>query len=277
MPTKMRLTRHGKKGRPFYHIVIADGRAPRDGRFIEKIGTYDPIPNPADIVLDFDKALDWLQKGAQPTDTVRRILSYKGIMLKKHLQIGVLKGAITQEQADKKFDDWAQGKEAEISKEVDSIQKKKAAEAKAKFDAEVKINEAKAEAIKKKLAALVPEEEVAEGESTEEATEETTAEETKEEPAAEAPLEEKAEEAKEEPAPEAKEEPVVEEKKEEPKAEEVKEEVTEEPKAEEAPKEEVKEEPKAEETPKEEEKAEAKEEPKAEAPAEEEKKEEDKK
>ena len=95
MPAKIRLQRHGKKGQPFYHIVIADGRAPRDGRFIEKIGTYNPVTVPAEINLNFDKALDWLNKGAQPTDTVRSILSKKGVMLKKHLMIGVQKGAMT--------------------------------------------------------------------------------------------------------------------------------------------------------------------------------------
>ena len=165
MAVKIRLTRRGRKKRALYDVIVADARSPRDGRLIEKLGTYNPLTNPATISLNEEKALDWLLKGAQPTDTVRRILSYKGIMLKKHLQVGVLKGAITQEQADKKFDDWAKGKDAEISKEVDSIQQKKAAEAKAKFDAEVKINEAKAEAIKQKLAALVPAEEVAEEEA----------------------------------------------------------------------------------------------------------------
>ena len=103
MPTKMRLQRHGKKGAPFYHIVIADGRAPRDGRFIEKIGTYNPIQNPAEIILNADKALDWLQKGAQPTDTVRAILSYRGILYKNHLLKGVKKGALTEAEAEAKY------------------------------------------------------------------------------------------------------------------------------------------------------------------------------
>ena len=103
MPARIRLQRHGKKNQPFYHIVVADGRAPRDGRFIEKIGTYNPMTNPAQIALDIDRAVTWLKNGAQPSDTARKILSYKGVLLKRHLQIGVEKGAISQEQADVKF------------------------------------------------------------------------------------------------------------------------------------------------------------------------------
>ncbi|MBQ4377005.1 MAG: 30S ribosomal protein S16, partial [Bacteroidales bacterium] len=95
MPSRIRLQRHGKKNQPFYHIVVADGRAPRDGKFIEKLGTYNPLTKPAQIVLDIDRAVEWLKNGAQPSDTARRILSYKGAMLKRHLQIGVEKGAIT--------------------------------------------------------------------------------------------------------------------------------------------------------------------------------------
>ena len=103
MPVKIRLARRGKKGYPFYHIVVADSRAPRDGKFIENIGSYNPNTNPATINLDFEKALDWLQKGAQPTDTCRAILSYKGVLMKKHLLGGVSKGAFTQEVAEAKF------------------------------------------------------------------------------------------------------------------------------------------------------------------------------
>ena len=106
MPVKIRLTRHGKKGYAFYHVVVADSRAPRDGKFIEKIGTYNPNTNPATIDLDFEKALEWLQKGAQPTDTCRAILSYKGVMYKKHLLGGVAKGAFTAEVAEAKFAKW---------------------------------------------------------------------------------------------------------------------------------------------------------------------------
>ena len=106
MSTKIRLARHGRKGRPFYHVVIADSRAPRDGRYIEKIGTYNPNTNPATIDLKFDRALYWLMTGAQPTDTASRILSYKGVLLKKHLLEGVKKGAFDEAAAEAKFEAW---------------------------------------------------------------------------------------------------------------------------------------------------------------------------
>ena len=108
MPARIRLQRHGKKNQPFYHIVVADGRAPRDGKFIEKLGTYNPMTNPATIVLNEERACQWLKNGASPSDTVRRILSYKGVLLRRHLQIGVEKGAITQEVADARFTEWKQ-------------------------------------------------------------------------------------------------------------------------------------------------------------------------
>ena len=114
MPTKIRLQRHGKKGQAFYHIVIADGRAPRDGRNIEKIGTYNPVAKPAEIVLDFERALYWVQVGAQPTDTVRSLLSYKGVIYKNHLLKGVTKGALTAEQAELKFEEWLEAKQSKI-------------------------------------------------------------------------------------------------------------------------------------------------------------------
>ncbi len=140
MPVKIRLQRHGKKASAFFHIVIADGRAPRDGKFIEKIGTYNPTTNPATIELDGDKALAWLKNGAQPTDTCRAILSYKGLMYKNHLQGGILKGALTQAQADAKFEKWMAEKEAKINTKVsklaagqqDAYKKRLAAEATAK-------------------------------------------------------------------------------------------------------------------------------------------------
>ena len=154
MPAKIRLQRHGKKGQPFYHIVIADGRAPRDGRFIEKIGTYNPVTVPAEINLNFDKALDWLNKGAQPTDTVRSILSKKGVMLKKHLMIGVQKGAMTAEQAEVKFQTWMKEKEAKLAQEVKAKVEKTRADHKARIEAESKVNAARAEAIAKKQAEL---------------------------------------------------------------------------------------------------------------------------
>lgn len=121
MPVKIRLQRHGKKASAFYHIVIADGRAPRDGKFIEKIGTYNPTTNPATIVLDHDKALSWIQNGAQPTDTCRAILSYKGVMYKNHLNGGIAKGALTQAQADAKFAKWETEKESKISGKITKL------------------------------------------------------------------------------------------------------------------------------------------------------------
>ena len=154
MPAKIRLQRHGKKGQPFYHIVIADGRAPRDGRFIEKIGTYNPVTVPAEINLNFDKALDWLNKGAQPTDTVRSILSKKGVMLKKHLMIGVQKGAMTAEQAEVKFQTWMKEKEAKLANEIKAKAEKSRADHKARIEAESKVNAARAEEIAKKKAEL---------------------------------------------------------------------------------------------------------------------------
>jgi len=115
MPARMRLQRFGKKGRAFFHIVIADGRAPRDGRYVEKIGTYNPLTQPAEINLDVDKALEWLKNGAQPSETVRAILSYKGVLYKKHLLKGVEKGALTLAQAEAKYNEWIVEKEAKIS------------------------------------------------------------------------------------------------------------------------------------------------------------------
>ncbi|MGF1637064.1 MAG: 30S ribosomal protein S16 [Cyclobacteriaceae bacterium] len=252
MAVKIRLARRGRKKLARYDIVVADARAPRDGRFIEKLGTYNPLTVPATIVLKDDKALEWLLNGAQPTETVGAILSYRGILLKKHLQIGVNKGAITQEQADAKFDKWLNEKESKIADKTKSVEQKLADDAKARFDAERKVKEARAEEIKKrKQAAEAPAEQEAE---------EVTAEAEVEEVSSETPAEEpKAEEKVEEPKAEVKaEEPKAEEKVEEPKAEEK----VEEPKAEEKA-----EAPKAEAEVKEE--APAKEKPKAEAPADE--------
>ncbi|NOY50816.1 MAG: 30S ribosomal protein S16 [Chlorobi bacterium] len=150
MATKMRLQRFGKKAAPFYHIVIADGRAPRDGRFIEKIGSYNPITNPAEININFDKALDWLQKGVQPTDTVKAILSYKGILYKHHLLKGVKKGALTEAQAELKFQNWLAEKEAKIEANRQGIQEKDRNAKKEILEAESKINEAREAEISKK-------------------------------------------------------------------------------------------------------------------------------
>lgn len=152
MPAKIRLQRFGKKGRPFYHIVIADGRAPRDGRSIEKLGTYDPITNPATIELNFDRALHWLQVGAQPTDTVRSILSYKGVMFKNHLLKGVAKGALTEEQAEVKFNEWLSGKETQINAKKSDLATSAREDKKSRMEAETKVNEARLEVLNKRKA-----------------------------------------------------------------------------------------------------------------------------
>jgi small subunit ribosomal protein S16 len=150
MPVKIRLARRGRKKAAMYDIVVADSRAPRDGRFIQKLGTYNPNTNPASILFDEQKAFEWVMKGAQPTDTVKAMLSYKGILYKKHLQIGVAKGAITQEQADTKFNDWKEEKESKIQGKRDSLSQKRSDAAKAAFAAEQKVNEARAEALRKR-------------------------------------------------------------------------------------------------------------------------------
>ncbi|MBQ0016227.1 MAG: 30S ribosomal protein S16 [Bacteroidales bacterium] len=147
MPCRIRLQRHGKKNQAFYHIVVADGRAPRDGRFVEKLGTYNPQTQPAQIVLNVDRAVEWLNNGAQPSDTARRILSYKGVLLKHHLQMGVTKGAISQEQADVKFNQWLQEKEAKIANYVSEKENEKRNVKKSRLEAEKKANETKAAAV----------------------------------------------------------------------------------------------------------------------------------
>ena len=166
MATKIRLQRHGKKGKPFYYIVVADARAPRDGRFIERLGSYNPNTNPATIDINFDKTLDWVNSGAQPTDTCRAILSYKGVMYKKHLQGGVKKGAITEEQVDTKFQEWIDQKEGKITGKKTGLVSAKDEARKAALAAEANKKEAKAAAITAKNTPP-PEEEVeapAEGE-----------------------------------------------------------------------------------------------------------------
>ena len=167
MSVKIRLQRHGKKGKPFYWIVAADARAKRDGKYLEKIGTYNPNVNPAIIDLNVDKAVEWLQKGAQPTDTAKNILSYKGAMLKNHLAGGVRKGALTEEQAEAKFTAWLEEKTAKISDKEAGLSKAQS-EAKAKaLAAEKLVNEARIEAAKPVV------EEVAEVEEAVEAAPET--------------------------------------------------------------------------------------------------------
>lgn len=152
MPVKIRLSRHGRKRAPFYHIVVADSRAPRDGRYIERIGSYNPITDPATIELNFDRALDWLRNGAQPTDTTRAILSYKGVMMKKHLDEGVKKGALTPEQAEEKFQTWMKEKESKIQAKKDRIAKGEKDETTKRAAAESKIRETRAQELAKKLA-----------------------------------------------------------------------------------------------------------------------------
>jgi len=155
MPVKIRLSRQGKKAFAFYHIVVADSRAPRDGRFIEKLGIYNPNTDPATIDLCFEKALDWLQKGAQPTDTCRSILSGKGVLYKKHLYEGVAKGALTAEQAEAKFEKWLGEKDGKAVAAAKKATDSKSTADKARLEAEAKAKEEKAKAIQAKRDAAV--------------------------------------------------------------------------------------------------------------------------
>ena len=164
MPVKIRLSKKGRKKLPYYHIVVADSRAPRDGKFVERIGFYNPQTNPATIELNFDRALDWLQKGAQPTDTCRAILSEQGVMMKKHLIEGAKKGAFSMEEAESSYQKWYNDKAARIKAQVDKISKGKADEMKKRLEAETKVKEAKAEELAKKLKAKAAEAEAAKAE-----------------------------------------------------------------------------------------------------------------
>ena len=200
MAVKIRLQRHGKKGKPFYWIVAADARSKRDGKYLEKIGTYDPNQKPASIDLDFDSALSWLDKGAQPTNTAKAILSYTGVLMKKHLNGGVKKGAFTEEEAKKKFDKWMKEKSAKVEKKIEDVKtalesNKKEARLKEEEYRKKKLEDAKA-----KDEAKAAEEAPAEEAPAEEApAEEAPAEEA---PAEEAPADE-AKAAEEAPAEEA--------------------------------------------------------------------------
>ncbi len=203
MPVKIRLQRHGKKGKPFYWIVAADVRAKRDGKFLEKLGIYNPNTNPATVEVNVEQALEWLQNGAQPTNTARTLLSYRGVMYKHHLQGGVSKGALTQEEAEKKFDAWLEEKNAKIQSKVDGLTKQADESRSVRLAAEKEISD------KRKAAALEAAAEQTEETATEETTTEATpvAEETPTEavttekvednatPAEEAPQEEEAPEA----------------------------------------------------------------------------------
>ena len=197
MPVKIRLQRHGKKGKPFYWVVAADARAKRDGRYLEKIGTYNPNTNPATVNIDVDTAVKWLGNGAQPTDTARTLLSYRGVMLKHHLNGGVAKGAHTQEEADAKFEAWVTEKEAKIQAKVEGLTQAEADERAKALAAEKEVNEkriADAKAIEEEAAAAeaaakaeAEAEAAAEEAPAAEATEEAPAAEESEEAAEDAP------------------------------------------------------------------------------------------
>jgi small subunit ribosomal protein S16 len=196
MPVKIRLARHGRKKIAYYHIVVADSRAPRDGKYVERIGSYNPNTNPATIELDFDKALTWLSNGAQPTDTTRAILSYKGVLMKKHLLEGVKKGAFDEAEAEKRYAAWLQTKDAKIQAKIDKLANSAADEVTSKIESEKKVNAARAAELAKKNAALAAEaaranakakgEEVAEEAAPEAVAEEVVAEAAAEEVVAEA-------------------------------------------------------------------------------------------
>jgi small subunit ribosomal protein S16 len=187
MPVRIRLQRHGKKGKPFYWVVAADSRSKRDGKFLEKLGIYNPNTNPATVEIDVDSAVKWLQNGAQPTDTARTLLSRKGALLKHHLVKGVAKGALTEEQVEERFAAWLAEKDAANTAEISALnQEKEAAKAKA-LEAEKEANEKRAAEI---AAANAPEHEVVEEAAEEVAEEAPVAEETAEEAAAEESSEE---------------------------------------------------------------------------------------
>ena len=170
---KIRLARRGRKKLAMYDVVVADARAPRDGRFIEKLGTYNPLTVPAKVDLNNERAFHWLMQGAQPSDTVKTMLSFRGVMLRKHLQIGVIKGALSQEQADSKLADWLKSKEEKVQATSNKQAQSKEAQARARKEAETKVREARAEAIRKKaeVAAAAATQTEQAGESTEAAAE----------------------------------------------------------------------------------------------------------
>ena len=173
MATRIRLQRHGKKNQPFYHIVIADGRAPRDGRFIEKIGTYNTLTHPATINLDFDRALYWVETGASPSDTARSILKHEGVYLMKHLRGGIAKGAINENEAEKKFEAWKQEKDSKVSNVKRDAADQKRADNKKRLEAESKVREVIAKKVAAKYAVEAAKE--AKAEAVEAEAEETVA------------------------------------------------------------------------------------------------------
>ncbi|WP_018343321.1 30S ribosomal protein S16 [Cytophaga aurantiaca] len=177
MAVRIRLSKRGRKKLALYDIVVSDSKSPRDGKFIQKLGTYNPNTNPATVVLNDELAFDWVMKGALPTDTARTIISERGVMLKKHLQIGVNKGAITQEAADQKFAAWVNQKDADKTKAASALSGKKDADKKARLAAEVKVKEAKAEQVRaKKIVASNPVAAADVAEAGDAAAEETAAE-----------------------------------------------------------------------------------------------------
>lgn len=194
MPVRIRLARQGRKGYPYYHIVAADSRAPRDGKFIERLGAYNPNTNPATIELNFDRALQWIQDGAQPSDTARAILSYEGVLMKKHLLDGVKKGAFDEAAAEEKFNSWMADKKSKIQAKVDKLSADAQSKEKARLDAERKVNEERAQAIAERNAELAKEAEAAAKAETEEAEAENAEAEGTENAEGEAPAEEKKEE-----------------------------------------------------------------------------------
>jgi small subunit ribosomal protein S16 len=188
MATRIRLQRHGKKGKAFFHLVAADSRAKRDGKFIEKLGTYNPNTNPATIDINFERTLNWVQVGAEMSDTARAILSYKGVLHKNHLLNGVKKGALTAEEVETKFAAWVAEKDAKVSGKKDNLAKNAAADKVARLKAEEEANAAKAAAIEAKNTPV--EEVVADTEVEAPVAEETVSEEATEAPAEEAGEEE---------------------------------------------------------------------------------------
>lgn len=170
MSVKIRLQRHGRKRQPYYHIVVADSRAPRDGKFIERIGSYNPNTNPATIQLDGDKALAWVENGAQPTDTCRAILSYKGVMYRKHLNRGVRKGSFTQEEADKRFSQWLEGKAGKIDQKISNLQSNMEKQVRERLEREAEVSKKREEAIAAKNAPAAEEAAETEENTSEEET-----------------------------------------------------------------------------------------------------------
>jgi len=189
MPAKIRLQRHGKKGQPFYHIVVADSRAPRDGKFIEKLGTYNPLTEPAQISIKVDRALYWYSVGAQPTDTARSLLSKTGVLMKYHLMRGVQKGALTEEQAEVKLQNWMKEKEAKIANATKANEEKIRGERKVRLDAEKQINETRAAEIAKRKLAEMEAKKAEEAAAKAEAEAQAAAEEAPAAEATEAPAE----------------------------------------------------------------------------------------